>query len=123
MTTRFAIAAALAAGLAFPASGFATGSLDASLASADAMGGAGGSTGGAEAGSGSLTANQVQGIVDSVDAGRRRLTIRDDQGNLVSYDLAADAAITSLSNGDSVTLSVAEGDPTRADAVRVNTPQ
>lgn len=101
-------------------------------ATAGEAGGAGGTSGGTGAGAGAMTAGEVSGTVDSIDATRRRVTIRDDQGNLVSYDLAPgatvqvgsrDASLSALSNGDAVTIGVSDADPTQAQSIRVNTAQ
>ena len=95
------------------------------------MGGAGETTG-SGAGSGAVGANQVRGTIDSVDSTRRRVTIRDDQGNLVSYDLNAggnvkvgeqDSSLAALSNGDAVIITLSENDPTTATEVKVETGQ
>ena len=140
---RLLIAAALAA---TPALALATGEMagdpaasaqsypDVTASSASAAGvtpaGGAGSTSGTAAGAGSTMADEVRGTVDSVDATRRRITINDDQGNLVSYDLAPgalikvgarDSSLSALSNGDSVSIGVSDADPSQATSVRINT--
>ena len=103
-----------------------------SAVSAPAPAGGAGATSGAAAGIGSTAADEVRGTIDSVDATRRRVTIHDDQGNLVSYDLAPgalikvgarDSSLSALSNGDSVSIGVSDADPSQATSVRINTAQ
>lgn len=80
------------------------------------------------AGAGETLANQVKGTIESIDAARRKVTIRDSQGNLTSYKMKAGAdvqfqghkaALSTLAKGDAVTITPAANDPSSATAINV----
>jgi hypothetical protein len=90
------------------------------------LGGAG-TTAGSSSSSGSVLAGQIKGVIDSVDSARRKVTIRDQQGNLTSYTLKKGAnvmigerkaTLASLTNGEPVLVEVAKDDPTKATAIK-----
>lgn len=102
------------------------GVVPAEVPAADA--GGSGITTGSGAAAGQTLASEVKGTIDSIDAARRQVTIRDTQGNLASYKLKAGAnvqvqghkaALSALTKGDAVTVTPAANDPTAATAITV----
>jgi len=90
-------------------------------------GGAGVTTGAGTA-TGATLAHQVRGMIDSIDAARRQVTIRDSEGNLSSYKLKAGAnvqvkghkaSLSALTKGDEVTITPAANDPASATSITV----
>lgn len=102
------------------------GALDRSTLGSDA--GGSGTTGGSAAGQGGTLATEIKGTIDSIDAARRQVTVRDSQGNLASYKLVPDATVqvgghkaslAALIKGDVVTVTPAQNHPGSATAIKV----
>jgi hypothetical protein len=75
---------------------------------------------------GATLANQVKGTIDSIDAARRSVTIRDSEGNLSTYKLKSGAdmsfqghkaTLSTFAKGDSVVVTPAANDPAAATAI------
>ena len=105
----------------------ATGALDRSAPGSDA-GGSGTTGGSAAGGQGATLATEIKGTIDSIDAARRQVTVRDSQGNLASYKLVPDATVqvgghkaslAALIKGDVVTISPVPNEPGSAAAIKV----
>ena len=90
--------------------------------------GGSGTTTGSAGGQGATLANEIKGTIDSIDAARRQVIVRDSQGNLASYKLAPGATVqvgghkaslAALIEGDVVTITPADHDPASATAIKV----